>query len=79
MSSGASSLIVPLHSAVTFEPVGLVTNVFFDDKNCQVRECPPPTSNSYLLKVLIIIKVSLSCYLVIWDSIGAMKKDVIRA
>ena len=37
MSSGASSLIVPLHSAVTFEPVGLVTNVFFDDRNCQVH------------------------------------------
>ena len=36
-------------------------------------------SNSYLLKVLIIIKVSLSCYLVIWDRIGAMTKDVIRA
>ena len=54
MSSGASSLIVPLHSAVTFEPVGLVTNVFFDDKNCQVREsreCPPPAYG--LLKVLI--------------------------
>lgn len=37
MSSGALSLIVPLHSAVTFEPVGPVTNVFFDDRNCQVR------------------------------------------
>jgi len=36
MSSAASSLIAPLHSPVTFEPVGLVTNVFFDDRNCQV-------------------------------------------
>ena len=37
MSSSTHSLIVSLHSGVTFEPVGVVTNVFFDDRNNQVR------------------------------------------
>ena len=49
MSSAASSLIAPLHSPVTFEPVGLVTNVFFDDRNCQVRANAILSENFLLL------------------------------
>ena len=60
MSSTASSLIAPLHSPVTFEPVGLVTNVFFDDRNCQVRANATRSENFLLLNPFVYL-VSIKC------------------
>ena len=61
MSSAASSLIAPLHSPVTFEPVGLVTNVFFDDRNCQVR-ANATRSENFLLLNPFVYHVSIKMY-----------------
>ena len=73
MSSAASSLIAPLHSPVTFEPVGLVTNVFFDDRNCQVR-ANATRSENFLLLNPFVYHVSIKC-IKLWD-VRLLKSDI---